>query len=149
MDWKEYDKWIAIIQRNQADCLKSTLISTPLGIVIEVTSFIWAAVHSRSIYLLKTVISQLSQVFEPSPHGVLLQQILKCLLGSLTGPLILIPPFFAFPTKLLVTCWMASSLPELKVILVLLIYWSSTPYFFMSLSAMNSNKLIFYTNNYF
>ena len=117
--------------------------------VMEVTSFIWAAVHSRSIYLLYTVISQLSQVFEPSPHGVLLQQILKCLFGSLTGPLILIPPFFAFPTKLLVTCWMASSLPELKVILVLLIYWSSTPYFLMSLSAMNSNKLIFYTNNYF
>ncbi len=135
-----------VIDINHADCLKSTLISTPLGIVIEVTSFIWAAVHSKSIYLLKTVISQLSQVFEPSPHGVLLQQILKCLLGSLTGPLILMLPFFAFPTKLLVTCWMASSLPELKVILVLLIYWSSTPSFLISLSAINSNKLIFYTN---
>jgi len=128
---------------NQADCLKSTLISTPLGIVIEVTSFIWAAVHSKSMYRLKTVIYQLSQVFEPSPHGLLLQQILNCLLGSLTGPLILIPPFFALPTKLLVTCWIESSRFELKVILVFLIYWSSTPYFFNSLSAIYCDKLIF------
>jgi len=39
-----------------AELLKSTLISTPFGIVIDVTSFIWADVHYKSIYLLKTVI---------------------------------------------------------------------------------------------
>lgn len=75
---------------DQALFLKSTLISTPLGTTMEVTSLSWEEVHSRSIYLLKTVISQLSQVLEPSPQGVLLQQILRCLLGILTGPLSLI-----------------------------------------------------------
>jgi len=35
-----------------AELLKSTLISIPLGIVIDVTSFIWADVHSKSMYLL-------------------------------------------------------------------------------------------------
>lgn len=119
-----------------AELLKSTLISTPLGMVIEVTSFIWAEVHSRSMYLLKTVISQLSQVFEPSPHGVLLQQILRCLFGNLTGPLILTPEFLALPTRLLVTCWMAWRVPALKVILVLLTCWSSRIYF-LSLSAID------------
>lgn len=48
-----------------AELLKSTLISIPFGIVIDVTSFIWPDVHYRSMYLLNTVISQLSQVFEP------------------------------------------------------------------------------------
>ena len=48
-----------------AELLKSTLISIPFGIVIEVTSFICAAVHSKSMYRLNTVISQLSHVFEP------------------------------------------------------------------------------------
>ena len=82
----QYSEWM----NDQALFLKSTLISTPLGTTMEVTSLSWDEVHSRSIYLLKTVISQLSQVLEPSPQGVLLQQILRCLLGILTGPLSLI-----------------------------------------------------------
>ncbi len=53
------------IMDDQALFLKSTLISTPLGTTMEVTSLSWAEVHSRSIYLLKMVISQLSQVLEP------------------------------------------------------------------------------------
>jgi hypothetical protein len=122
-----------------AELLKSTLISIPFGIVIDVTSFIWAAVHSKSMYRLNTVISQLSQVFEPSPHGVLRQQILRCLLGNLTGPLSLTPAFFAFPTRLLVTVWMAWRVAPLKVILVCLISWSSMIYF-LSLSAIRNIK---------
>lgn len=96
----------------------------PLGMVIEVTSFICPAVHSRSIYLLNIVISQLSQVLEPYPHGDLLQQILKCLLGNLTGPEILILWFLALATNWLVTCCIAFNLLPLKVILVLFNYES-------------------------
>jgi hypothetical protein len=121
---------------NQAAVLKSTLISIPVGIVIEVTSLICPAVHSRSIYLLKIVISQLSQVLDPSPQGVLLQQMRRCLLGSLTGPVIFTPWFLALLTNWLVTCWTAFNLLPLKVILVFLIYWSSTPYFLVSFSAI-------------
>ena len=102
---------------------------------MEVTSFIWAEVHSKSMYLLKTVISQLSQVFEPSPQGLLLQQILRYLLGSLTGPLILTPEFLALETRLFVTCCMEGRVFPLKVILVLLISWSSRMSF-LSLSAI-------------
>lgn len=121
---------------DQASDLKSTLISTPLGMVMRVTYFIWDAGHSKSMYRLKTVISKLSQVLEPSPQGVLLQQILRCLLGSLTGPLILTPTFWAFSTKLLVTACMPSRRFPEKVILALFISWSSTPYFLVSFSAI-------------
>ena len=108
----------------------------PFGMVMEVTSFICPAVHSRSIYLLNIVISQLSQVLDPSPQGDLLQQILKCLLGNLTGPDILIFWFLALETNWFVTCWIAFNLLPLKVILVLFSSESSTPYFFVSLSAI-------------
>ena len=134
------------IYEDQASDLNSTLISIPLGIVMLVTSLILEAGHSRSTYLLKTVISKLSQVFEPSPQGVLLQQILKCLLGSLTGPLILTSDFLAFSTKLLVTACIDSSLFPEKVILALLTSWSSMTSFLVSFSAIILDKLIF-TNN--
>ena len=41
----------------------------------------------KSINLLWILISNLSQVFEPSPQGVFLVVILRTLVGSLTGPL--------------------------------------------------------------
>lgn len=122
--------------KDHASDLKSTLISIPLGIVMRVTYLIWDAGHSKSMYRLKTVISKLSHVLEPSPQGVLLQQILRCLLGSLTGPLILTPAFLAFSTKLLVTDSMLSRRFPENVILALLTSWSSTPYFLVSLSAI-------------
>ena len=82
---------------SQAVVLKSTVMSIPLGMVKDVTYLICEDVHSKSMYLLKTVISNLSQVLEPSPQGVLRQVMLRCLLGSLTGPLILTSPdFLAF-----------------------------------------------------
>ncbi len=129
-----------ICDEHQAAVLKSTLISMPLGIVMEVTSRICPVVHSRSMYLLNTVISQLSQVLEPSPQGVLLQQILKCLLGRRTGPEIFTAWVLALPTSWLVTCWIALSLVPLKVILVFLSSLSSTPYFLVSLSAICDQK---------
>ena len=131
------------------DALKSTLISIPLGIVIDVTSFIWLAVHSRSIYLLYIVIYHWSQVFEPSPHGVLRQQIRRCLFGTRTGPVILTCCALALATSWLVTCCMGGSrLPE-KVIRVRLTSWSSRPYFF-SLSAIFINNIsIIKKNNIF
>ena len=122
--------------KDHASDLKSTLISIPLGIVMRVTYLIWDAGHSKSMYRLKTVISKLSHVLEPSPQGVLLQQILRCLLGSLTGPLILTPAFLAFSTQLLVTDSMLSRRFPENVILALLTSWSSTPYFLVSLSAI-------------
>ena len=121
-----------------AELLISTWISIPFGMVMEVVFFNWSEVHSKSMYRLKTVIYQLSQVFEPSPQGVLRQQILRCLFGNLMGPLILAPVFLALPAREFVTCWMDGRVAPLKVILNFLTSWSII--YFLSLSAIDSIK---------
>ena len=76
--------------------LTMTLTSTPEGSLIAVTCLTCSLIQSKSIYLLKILISNLSHVLEPLPHGVLLQVILRFLFGILTGPVILIPCSLAF-----------------------------------------------------
>jgi hypothetical protein len=120
--------------------MNSTLIYMLLGIWNIVIYFIWLVEQSKSMYRLNIVISKLSHVFDPSPHGVLLQQILRCLFGSLIGPLMETPPappnFFAFSTKDLVTvCIYWSRLPE-SVMRTFFISSVGSTSFFVSLSAI-------------
>src|SRR4051812_20119195 len=52
-------------------------------------TLIIGADSTYSINLLWILISNISQVFEPSPQGVFLVEILRFLVGNLTGPLTL------------------------------------------------------------
>lgn len=63
-----------------------TLTSTPGSNLKEVTSFTNSDGQNKSITLLWILISYLSQVLVPSPHGLFLVVILKVLVGILTGP---------------------------------------------------------------
>ena len=122
----------------------TTLTSTPEGNLMAVTCLTCSLIQSRSIYLLKILISNLSQVLDPLPQGVLLQVILRFLLGILTGPVILIPCSLAFLMISLVTCSMEANLMQLMVILNLWLVWST--YLPFSLISAIVVKII---NNYY
>ena len=113
--------------------MTTTLTSTPDGNLMAVTCLTCSLIQSRSIYLLKILISNLSQVLDPLPQGVLLQVILRFLFGILTGPVILIPCSLAFLMISLVTCSMEANLMQLMVILNLWLVWSTyLPFSLMS-----------------
>ena len=124
--------------------MTTTLTSTPEGNLMAVTCLTCSLIQSRSIYLLKILISNLSQVLDPLPQGVLLQVILRFLLGILTGPVILIPCSLAFLMISLVTCSMEANLMQLMVILNLWLVWST--YLPFSLISAIVVKII---NNYY
>merc|ERR1719150_574235 len=64
-----------------------TSTSTPGSMLIEVICFTISDGLWRSITLLWILIWNLSQVFEPSPQGVLRVVILRVFVGMRTGPL--------------------------------------------------------------
>ena len=66
-----------------------TLTSTPGSNLNEVTSLTSSDGQNKSITLLWILISYLSQVLVPSPHGLFLVVILRVLVGIRTGPLTL------------------------------------------------------------
>merc|ERR1719261_1036553 len=75
------------------DTIKST--STEESILKVVISFTTEDGHMISITLLWILISYLSQVLVPSPHGDFLVVILRIFVGILTGPLVSYPLFLA------------------------------------------------------
>jgi hypothetical protein len=70
---------------------------------MEVSSAMSFEVVSKETSLLWILISYLSQVSVPSPQGVFLVEILKILVGYLTGPLTFNPFFLISLTKSLET----------------------------------------------
>ena len=75
------------------DTMRST--STDESILNVVMSLTTDDGHMMSITLLWILISYLSQVLVPSPHGDFLVVILRIFVGILTGPLVSYPLFLA------------------------------------------------------